>query len=874
MKMNDGVKTEHLSFQRNSLVSEFMKKSASSDFLHQHADLLDEYFRRSYEKSMVGPTIDLIKNPYAIVALGGYGRAEQCVHSDIDLLFLFHENVPREAEALIREIVYPLWDMGIEVGHATRSIKECVELARSKFEVLTSLLDARFVCGMSRLYSHLSEEIRQEIITPRSGEIIRWLVDSNRQRHQRFGDSSYLLEPNLKEGQGGLRDYHTMLWVAHVKSNLKHPRDLEYYGFLSHAEFKSLEKSLGFIWMVRNRLHHMAGRKWDQLLFEYQIKLARALDFRKTNSQESVERFLGKLHGEMGFLKELHLMFLYEQGYTSRKERRRKTVKKTVVEGLLVKRDRLAFASPEAIVKQPLLLMEIFKESSRLKIPLGIEAKRLVREFSFLMDEMYVDSPLVVKCFEQILVTHAPDFNVLNEMLNTDVLVVFIPQMKAIIDRIQHDQYHLYPVDRHSLRVVQTIKGFATPGETLKDSLCANLYKELKHRKPLLWAALLHDIGKGVEGPSHSDSGAEITREILIKKGLVQKDVETISFLVKSHLRLIITATRRDISDEETAISFAREIKDVGRLKMLYLLTVADSMATGPKAWNEWAAALLRSFFLKVLNILEGGELANSEAVAALEEKKAKALALGGPSRDPAGLERLFALMSPRYLLYTTAENMLTHADLHGRMSEGEFAWKIEKVKDVHTRHVTICAKDRPGLFSKIAGVFTLNGLDILASQIFTWRNNIALDIFDIVAPRDQIREDERWLRAEKDLEDALSGKLDLAAALKKREVPVGARKPDLSRRPHKVVVNNTGSSFFTIIEVFAYDFPGLLFGVTDALFRCKLDIWVAKIATSSDQVVDVFYVRDFDGQKVDSPELTAVIRTSIEAVILNMGAI
>ncbi|MGD8267810.1 MAG: nucleotidyltransferase domain-containing protein, partial [Desulfobacterales bacterium] len=270
---------EELCLNRNRLIRDFPRGKVP-DFMLQQSRLLDEYFRNCFATSLIGPRMDITRNPYVIIAQGGYGRDDQCVHSDVDLLILFEKRVPDEAEALIREIVYPLWDLGLEVGHATRSLKECLSLAAKDFEILTPLLDARFVCGMSRLYSTLMQMLRDKVIKRRARKVIDWLVETNQARHVRFGDSAYLLEPNLKEGQGGLRDYHTMLWIARIKSNLKQPRDFEYLGYLSHEEYRQLQDALQFIFDVRNRLHLESKRKNDQLHFESQIRLARSLGYR------------------------------------------------------------------------------------------------------------------------------------------------------------------------------------------------------------------------------------------------------------------------------------------------------------------------------------------------------------------------------------------------------------------------------------------------------------------------------------------------------------------------------------------------------------------------------------------------------------------
>ncbi|MGB5156810.1 MAG: [protein-PII] uridylyltransferase [Desulfobacterales bacterium] len=863
---------ETLRRERQKLYEDSLKEYTPV-FLEKHSRLMDDYFIESFEKSKIGPVMAIGRNPFAIIALGGYGREEQCLFSDVDLLFLFEDRVPEHTEKLIKEVVYPLWDIGLEVGYATRSLKECINMGASDNQILTSLLDARFICGMSFLYSRLMEQVHKKILNKGSEKIIRGLVESNSLRHQRYGDSAYMLEPNIKEGQGGLRDYHTILWIARILSDIKKPRDLEYYGYLSHNDFNDLSECLSFIWHVRNRLHYLAGRKCDQLYFEYQPKLANELKFKLENGHKPVERFLGELHGRMEFLKQQLMMFLYEFGYDRKQPRRRKFFKHTKIDGLEVtKRGSLNFISSEKILTDPELLIKIFEESVNLRIPLSAEAKRLIKEFGYLIDDTFRSSDSAIRSFEKILVAPPASFNVLTEMLTTGFLECFIPEIKGIVNRIQFDEYHIYPVDRHSLRTVRTIKNFGTGDDITGDWLCGNLYQELKNKKILLWAALLHDIGKGESGGGHSKRGAKIAKNILSGMGFKREKVETVSFLIREHLTLIKTATRRDINDEETTVFCAGIVKEIELLKMLYLLTVADSIATGHKAWNNWTFSLLRELFLKTLNIMEKGELASSEAFEVIENKKKKLLSAVCSKESEQDVEihikTHIETLSPRYLLSTPDHELLEHYRLYRSLGTSEFVWKIETHVESDTRIITICAKDRPGLFSKMAGVYTLNGLDILDARINTWKNGIALDIFTLKPPADQIFEENKWAKTKENLESALSGHLDLTIAINEKLSEQLDHKPPLTSRMHKINIDNNSSSFFTIIEVFSYDFPGLLYKITNALFSCRLDIKLAKIATKVDQVVDVFYVMDFDGQKVDSKERVSLIETAISEVL------
>ncbi len=852
---------------RTQLIEKLLAGNAPY-FLDDNARLIDDYFRQRYEKSSVGPKMDIAKNPYAIVALGGYGRAEQCVYSDVDLLFLFEKKVPRMAEDLVREIVYPLWDMGLDVGHATRSVKECVSMARKDFEVLTSILDARFICGMSPLFMTLMDQIRTKFINLKPDTIISWLVETNRERHRRFGDSSYLLEPNFKEGQGGLRDYHTMLWIAKIKSGIKQRRDLEYYGYFSHDDFTRLSEALAFIWNVRNRFHLMMNRKSDQIHLEQQRKLAEVMGVKAVNGHLPVEHLLGELHGHMEYVKQQHEMFLYEMEQKKRLKRKNKGLKTTHVKGLKFNRGMLNFISPEKILNNPGLLIDIFAESAIHRAPLNSEAKRLVKDFAHLVDEPFRRDPKVVQQFERILIRSNRAFEVLNQMLYTGFLARFIPDFKSVANRIQFDQYHLYPVARHLLYTIKILRGFDTDAGAEADPLAHNLYKELKKKKVLLWAALLHDIGKGEPTSGHSERGAILAEKILLEKGASPVDVKTVAFLVEHHLLLVLTATRRDVNDEETAIALARVIKKADVLKMIYLITVADSMATGPKAWNDWTSSLLKNLFFKVLNVLEHGELATGRAVRTVEKKRQAVVDAMPAGMAPDQLDRLLSFMSPRYMLYTPVGKIPKHLQLYAGIGDRPFVWHVEKSPGVDTRTVTICAKDRPGLISRIAGVFTLNNIDILDVQIFTWRNNMALDVFEVTPPPDPLFEDDRWKRTCRDLEEALADRLDLGNKLIRKKNDATSIRPYTAERPTEIVVDNETSSFFTIVEVVTFDFPGLLFRVTDALFKCGLDIWVAKIATKVDQVVDVFYVRDFDGQKVDAPQQVAAVKAAIQDIL------
>ncbi|MBW1614959.1 MAG: [protein-PII] uridylyltransferase [Deltaproteobacteria bacterium] len=844
-----------LEAEREKLINLFLKNKAS-DFLYKHCGLIDRYFKSAFKIAGADKKIEPDIKKYAIAALGGYGRKEQAICSDIDIIILFEGRLPKTSEDFISRIIYPLWDMKFDVGYSFKNVKEPIKIEKEHFETFTALLDLRFLCGNKFLYLKLADNLKEKVKSAESQTITSWLIETNKERHKKFGDSSYLLEPNLKEGKGGLRDCHTILWIARIKFGLRDFKDLERTGVFSYEEFNKLKDSLDFIWNVRNRLHYITKRKCDYLYKEYQIPTASDMNFVRIKNRKPVEVFLGTLHNRMEFIKDLFLIFIYEKCRPKKPEIKRKNLKKPE-KGLIIKRDYIQYSSSEAILENPELLIKIFQHSAKLDIPLSAEAKRLTEDFLYLIDRKYQNSQALLKSFEKILLMPLSNFNTLNLMLNRGVLVKYIPEFKEITDLIQYNDYHIYPVDKHSLYTLKTIKRFGTSEDITSDTLCDELYKTLINKKPLLWAALLHDIGKGYSAGEHSETGAKIACEILKEKKLKTEAIDTVSFLIKNHLFLIKTATRRDIQDESTAIFCARKIKTIERLTMLYLLTVADSIATGTKAWNKWREALLQDIFFKTFDIIENGELASEQTIEIIEAKKEKILPL-----NPA----IFDSMSPRYLLYTDIKDIKEHIKLYEQLKDNNFVWDIKKIIESDTRKITLCSKDKQGLFSKIAGVLVLNGIEVLDAQINTWRNGIALDIFIVKPPKDKIFEREKWKKAEASLNLALSDKLNIQEALEKRKKDYNIKKNKnyCETKANKVSINNNISKFFSVIEVTTYDAQDLLFRITDAIFGKEIDIRIAKIATKADRVIDVFYVRNLYGDKIFSKEKIEGLKTAI----------
>jgi len=854
---------QELKEARENLLNRFSEGKVSESFQGDYSEIMDQYFRRSLQDSEAGHALFREKRPFAFIAVGGYSRHELCIHSDIDIIILFGSRIPDRAKQLSDEIFLPLWDLGLDLGYGIRTLKDCQSLCKSDFEVLTSMMHARFLCGDSPLYLSLVENLQKKVISKKAKAFGRWLEERNAVRMDKFGDASYLLEPNLKEGIGGLRDYHHILWLARAFFQSVLPRDLEYQGILSHSEYDDLKRNLRFIWLVRNHLHRLSGRRNDRLGFEYQEEIAGALGFARRGEVLAVEQFMGELHARMAAVKTLHRSFVSSHLPNKRLLKKEKTVQ-TMPKGLLIREGELNFLSATAITANPRLLLDIFEMSGTSGIPISMEAMRLIREFLYLVDEEFRSSRYAMEKFIRVLgAEYAPE--AMNQMFETGFLEAYIPEFSPIRDRVQFDAYHIYPVERHCIEAVRHLKSL----QGQKDLLLLDILAEIPHPERLLMAALFHDIGK--VGKDHSSRGVAITQGILQRMGYSAEGTADILFLVRHHLLLAETATRRDLNDEKAVIQCARTIGDVDRLKMLYLLTWADSNATGPRAWNDWVANLAQELFFKILHILEKGELATPLASRKVEETQAEVQRLMDHQAAVQSPNGLFEVMSPRYLLNTSPRDIVRHVGMVHELrkrsenpANGAFVLDTRKGPAGSFWEVTFLGRDRPGLFSDIAGVLALNNVNILSADIYTWQDGTVVDIFTVSDPPDAIHVEEVWKRVERNLEDTFKGKLSLVYRLGQKSAPSILSRSDRPSRPPQVHMDNSSSDFFTLIEVFAEDKIGLLHWITKALFDLRLNIHVAKISTKVDQVADVFYVRDLEGQKVEDPAQVAEVERAL----------
>jgi [protein-PII] uridylyltransferase len=840
---------------KTALIGQTLELGRSpSEFFPSYSRLTDEYFRHRLVE--LGREVD---RSFAVVAIGGYGRGELCLHSDIDILLLWKGRVPEWAGQASRELFFPLWDLGLELGYAVRDLKGCIRLAGEDHQVLTSLLSARLIGGDPAPFAAMQERIG-ETIRGKRNRFLRWLQDQNRGRAERFGDAAALVEPELKNGIGGLRDYHQVLWMRRFEE--EHTGSPFPYPF-TILELEDIGRRAAYLLRARNALHFLSGRRNDKLHLELQQKAASF--FEAGESEEGVEGFLGRLHRDMSRIKLL-------RGALSRyctTELRGRT--RPAGEGILSGPDGLRL-SESSLPGAPVLL-SLFENSAKTGVPLSWSAMRQAEDAPIAGGDV-TDRRILGSLVSILSAPHGPD--ALEQMLESGFLGRLIPEFGRVQDMVQFDAYHMHPVGRHSVETVRRLHEIAAaPGGILEE-----IWRRIAKRELVLLAAILHDIGKN--GKDHESRGAAIAGELLAMLGLDSAAVQEVVFLVGRHLLLFKTATRKDLGDEAAVAACAEKVGLPERLDMLMLLSVADARATGPKAWNDWVASLLSELYFKLRNFLTRSALSGPDAWARMSGTREQVLGIGA-GLERARLERELEGMPPRYLLAMTPGEIVEHLGLidvleeciaeerlrvpGGRAGKGTVALSSRRIEEQGCHELTVAAEDQPGLFSTICGVLALYDLNILSAEIFTFSGGKAVGIFKVRNLLDDMDEEELFARVRRGVKHALNGKLSLEYRLdQKRSSPL-SRQPMRTGTPPRVSIDEKATDFFTLVEILADDRLGRLHDIAITFDSLGVRVHIAKVATHGDRIADTFYVRDALGQKLtalQSKELEEALLTSL----------
>jgi [protein-PII] uridylyltransferase len=816
-----------LRHKRRTLEYFWQQGASGRSLLHKHTELIDAQLTDSFHNCSEAA------DGFALLAVGGYGRRELFPFSDIDLLILYTPEVEEKVNRVAEAILYPLWDAGLEVGHGVRTPAACMADAEKDYFFQVALLDARFLAGSRPLYDNLRQSFAQQFIQGRRQEFYATMLEHRRQRHERFGQHCFMLEPHIKESRGGLRDIQSMLWTAKVVFGLDGTRAMEDAGLLTPAERKSLDEAWDQLIRIRNRLHYLSSRKNDQLHFEHQEEMAQAFGYKSRQDFLSVEIFMRDVHRAMHTIATNTGLFFEHVdevlGNTISQPRDR-----LLEPGIELRKGHIHHTLDLADNKS--LLLKIFSQAARLDAPIHYRTKRHIRDSCHLIDDRFRSSRRMTKLFLNLLLEAKNPLPLLETMLETKLLTAYIPEFAEVTSLVQHDVYHIFTVDLHLLHTVVEL-------HKLTEEM-VHIFAEVKKPHILFLAALLHDIGKG-NGKDHAAQGAKTAAAIGARMGLADSDLNSLVFLIRHHLFLSHTALRRDLDDEVFLLRCAGQMKNSEQLAMLYLLSVADARATGPNAWNDWKAALLLELYLKVAHLLESKEQGAPDRKQGVEWMRRELRKQHDQTSDP----QVEALPDD-YLLNFSPEDVLQHIEHRRRLQEKHVMVFPEQRADCWS--ILIMTTDQPGLLAKICAVLALHNLQILAAQIFTWMDGTVVDSFDVSSLIAEDYANQDWDGFRNDLNRAINQRVGLEHRLSRKPLPMGQAHHVLqARRPAQVIIDNDTSERFSIIEVYADDRVGLLYDITKTLSDFGIDIFRAKIGSRADQVVDVFYVRDSAGMKI-----------------------
>ncbi|WP_337996411.1 [protein-PII] uridylyltransferase [Oleispirillum naphthae] len=848
-------------------------KANGTQVVRAQAYLVDRIVHALMElvvKRIYGEGVRTTGEALTVAAVGGYGRGELAPHSDIDLLFLLPYKATAYHEKVVETVLYMLWDLGLKVGHSTRSPDECVRQAKDDSTVKTALLECRWLWGDKALYDEARRRYWEDVVSGTSAAFIEQKLAERDERHQRTGCSRYVLEPNIKEGKGGLRDLHTLFWIAKYTYGVTAVEDLVKGGLLTPEAVRVFTRAQNFLWTVRCHMHYLTGRAEDRLTFDLQPELARRMGYKKRTGQKTVERFMKHyflVAKDVGDLTRMVCAVLEEQN----KRRTRFGIgfarRKVTPEGFVIEKNRVDIVSDDVFAKDPVNILRLFFLAHDQGHNIHPHALKRVTEELGRVKGLRRDAE-ANRLFLDILTHRKNPESTLRKMNESGVFARFVPDFGRVVAQMQYDMYHVYTTDEHTIRTVGILHDIELGRYAADMPTATELFPLVQSRRALYVAMLLHDIAKG-SGEDHSVAGARIALTLGPRFGLSEEETETVSWLVRNHLIMSMVAFKRDLDDPKTIADFAAQVQSPERLRQLHVLTCADIRGVGPDIWNAWKAQLLRALYSRTLDRITGG-LASSAGVSAAAEQEAAAKdALRARLADwPAELvDRAIERGYRAYWYSFTAEEHERQARIMRAADEaGEDLTVVCRVNpDTAHTEVMVYTTDHPGLFSKIAGAMVLASASILDARITTFSDGMAMDVFTV-----QGLDGEAYTeidRIERAISRVLKGEVRIHKELAERPIR-GLKRTQVFTVPPRVIIDNTASAAYTLIEINGRDRPGLLYDVTSALRDLGLQINSAHISTYGERVVDVFYVKDVFGMKIaHEGKLQQVRRGLLDAI-------
>ncbi|MEZ4599315.1 MAG: [protein-PII] uridylyltransferase [Syntrophotaleaceae bacterium] len=843
------------------------------DIVHQTTALADHLIRHLYVEAAAdlhnrGP------QDSALIALGGYGRGHLNPRSDIDIMFYYSWRGREFSEKVAERILYLMWDLGLDVGYSVRGGRDCLEMAEKDITARTALLDSRFITGNEATFQEYEKQVLNKVLNWNSRKYLLEKIEENKNRLKKYGASIYMLEPNIKEGEGGLRDLHTGLWMAQIKFKARSLGELVLKGVLTEKESLEFEQAFDYLWRIRNELHYLSNGKNEQLRFDQQEKIAQFLGYRDNRKALAVEQFMQDYYAHANHVELIssRLMAKATQdlqvhaGLAVHASRR--PIRRMVGDGFFLYGGKLHADSNAIFEENPSLMMRAFLLAQEYRVDLALHLKTLIRNSLHLINDGVRRSRGMVDDFKAIL-RHTESVEAsLRLMHHLKFLSHFIPEFGRIYCKVQHDAYHVYTIDMHTLLAIGEMVRLWKGDYGDIHPVLTRVARDIEKRELLILAILLHDIGKG-EGHDHANKGADMVPTIARRLGLNREDSQRLQFLVRHHLKMAHISQRRDMHDETLIVQFARLMGMSENLKMLYLLTFADIKAVGPDVWTAWKGMLLRELYETIYDILERGDFKLEKRSEKVRNRKRRVVELLSEELGERVVKERLRMMSTRYLFAHRSDAIAEHIRMISRLRGETLCFKVENAVEEGYAELTVVTLDMPALFSMITGVLTAFAINILGARIYTQNDGVALDILQVCGPPGQpLIAEEKWEKVREHMAAVLEGRMMVDELVRKRHRPAWLPTLERPKVPSRVEVDNEISEKYTVVDIFTHDKVGLLYAITRTLSQMGYYIGVSRISTKVDQVADTFYIHDIFGYKIhDEDKIKELREKLLEAI-------
>ncbi|MEZ5690522.1 MAG: [protein-PII] uridylyltransferase [Rickettsiales bacterium] len=852
--------------KNNFIKREFLESGKVTVLLSRNTKLIDELLISIFS------LISADKEQMAIIAVGGYGRSEMFPYSDVDLLFLYNDGSRKQLSYIAESILYILWDLGFKVGQSHQTIEEALEFAKDDITVRTNMLDSRYVVGNKDIFSSFYARFDKDIVEENISEFIEAKLEEREKRHQHFGDSRYMLEPNVKEGKGGLRDTHTLWWIIKAAYSLSSNQEMVKRGLVSRKEYRDFEHARVFLCRTRAHLHYIAGRMEDRITFDYQHRLAEAMGFSHPLINRTIERFMRRYFVAVRTIGSTTRIFcaLLEDSKKRKLRRRRFTNlwrSSWVLGDFTVDGDRLNVRDEDLFKKSPISMIEIFRTAQINDLHIHPKALQLISYELPRIDHELRNDKRSCDLFLDILLSPKRAEGTLRNMSEAGVLGSLIRDFGRIIGQTQFNMYHVYTVDEHTLVAIGILHDIEN-GKLKKElPLATDVFSRIRLRRVLYLALFCHDIAKG-RGGDHSRLGEKVGIRLAKRFGCSPEEVRTVGWLVRYHLLFNKTAIKRDINDPKTVEDFVATVQTPERLKLLLLLTVADIRAVSSVAWNDWKGVLLRELYERADSFMGSGKI---ELRPQQTDNFRVELCDNLEGWNRQDVDNYLALGDASFLVNFELSRHIAIACMVRK------AESIERPILLDIRHnyersfteIVLCTNDQKGIFSKVAGAMSLVGANIINAKIFTLKNGIAIESFWIQAAGGVVFDRTGKLdKMSSYIEQSLFGEFDMSEAFNKYTPAYIRSRSKALPIAGQVLFDNEASNLNSLIELTCRDRVGLLYDITRAIAELNLSIVTAHISTYGTQAADVFYVKDNFGFKVTHKDKINLIKEKLLSVI------